>query len=83
MNLKKLWAEGKNSFVVDSPNAVLSAANLKPIIIVLEGIKVDKDKVTFIIRSTSVNSLSMLLQKYSSGDPYLLSQSVITIDGGL
>ena len=51
-NLQKLWSKGKNSFAADPPNAVLSASKLKPIIIVLYSIQVNKKRVTFTIHST-------------------------------
>ena len=53
-NLQKLWSKGKNSFTADPPNAVLSADKLKPIIIVLDSIHVNKKTVTFTINETGI-----------------------------
>ena len=58
--LQKIWGEGKNSFAVDPPNAVLSAANQKPVIVVLDGMQVDKDQITFYFSSTHVLSAGLL-----------------------
>ena len=58
--LQKIWGEGKNSFADDPPNAVLSAANQKPVIVVLDGMQVDKSQVTFYFASTHVLSAGLL-----------------------
>ncbi len=65
--LQKIWGggkKGKNSFAVDPPNAVLSAASQKPVIVVLDGMQVDKSLVTFYFSSTHVLS-SGPLNKFS------------------
>ena len=59
-DLQKIWGEGKNSFAVDPPNAVLSAGNQKPVIVVLDGMQVDKAQVTFYFSSTHVLSAGQL-----------------------
>ena len=46
-DLAKDWSEGENSFAADPPNAVLSSANLKPHIVVLNGISITDDVLTF------------------------------------
>ena len=58
--LQKIWGAGKNSFAVDPPNAVLSAANQKSVIVVLDGMQVDKSLVTFYFSSTHVLSSGLL-----------------------
>ena len=45
--LLKLWHEGKNSFKQDPPNAVLSGANKKPIIVILTGMESTKDSIKY------------------------------------
>ncbi len=59
--LQKIWGEdGKRSFVVDPPNAVLSAASSKPVIVVLDGMQVSKEQVTYTLSSTHVLSPGLL-----------------------
>ena len=59
--LQKIWGEGKIMLIeVDPPNAVLSASNLKPVIIVVDGMIVYKDKVTFYFSSTHAPSIGQL-----------------------
>ena len=67
-DLQKIWGEGKDSFAVDPPNAVLSAANQKPIIVVLDGMHRDKSHVTFHFTST---------HEHTTGS---LSYATLTID---
>ena len=45
-DLEKDWNKGYNSFAADPPNAVLSAANMKPQIVVVNGINVSDSVVT-------------------------------------
>ena len=47
MDLKDLWGRGSDSFKSDPPNAVLMAKNHKAQIIVLRGITVTNEAVTF------------------------------------
>ena len=72
--LQKIWGggkKGKNSFAVDPPNAVLSAANQKPVIVVLDGMQVDKDQVTFTLSSTHVLSVGIFNKLSVTADDYL------------
>ena len=46
-DLQKLWPVGKNSFEKDPPNAVLSGTGIKTQIVILNGIHVTKDAVSF------------------------------------
>ena len=60
-DLQKIWGEGKDSFAVDPPNAVLSAANQNPVIVVLDGMHMDKSQVTFHFTSTQGLSAGPLI----------------------
>ena len=45
--LTTIWKEGENSFQKDPPNAVLSAANLKPVVLVVQSVRVTGDSIEY------------------------------------
>lgn len=51
--LAKHWNEGSNSFSNDPPNAVLSAANLRPVFITLTHVKINRDHIAFRLKPIS------------------------------
>lgn len=52
-DLAEIWGEGENSFRIDPPNAVLSAIDLKPQIVILKSIKVSQGAVSYLLDSDS------------------------------
>ena len=78
-DIAKDWGKGKNSFVVDPPNAVLSSANVKPYIVVINGMTLTDDALTLSIdgvsarnmvhnTSNEVTSLALVIDRVSSHD---------------
>jgi hypothetical protein len=45
--LTTIWKEGANSFQKDPPNAVLSATNLKPVILAVQSVRVTGDSIEY------------------------------------
>ena len=72
--LQEKWTEGKNSFAENPPNAVLSATNQKPVIVVLGGVHVKKTAVTFYVSATAstphtiLNNVTLSIDDWSQSN---------------
>ncbi len=72
--LLTIWPEGKDSFKKDPPNAVLSGANMKPVIVILSSFTVAKDQLTFELIGDSD------IKRVINGS-YDVNRPVLTTDG--
>ena len=57
--LQDLWREGKNSFKVDPPNAVLSASGVGLSIVILESMTINNGQLTYTVMNADRNNGSL------------------------